>query len=153
MNADAFTDILRRELDGMRGLAALMTEDFAALGSGDHDAIESVTTRKTKLIDHLQRLAEERAAAMRAAGIATTREAMEGWLKASGDGIKVWQELLERTREVQGHHQTHQALLEGLARHNQQAIDLLIRLANPEQTYQADGSTTGGFGARSRGTA
>jgi flagellar biosynthesis/type III secretory pathway chaperone len=55
------------------------------------------------------------------------------------------------TGELQGVHRANQTLLEGLMRHNQQALDLLVRLANPDQVYQADGSTTGSFGPRSRG--
>ncbi|MBU3694554.1 MAG: flagellar protein FlgN [Rhodocyclaceae bacterium] len=153
MSATAFSDILRRELEGMRQLGALLAEEFTALGSGDSEALERAGVRKAELLDRMQKQAAERGAALQAAGVGASREAIEAWLAASGDGLKVWRELLGHTREVQSQQQANHALLEGLMRHNQKALDLLIQLANPQQTYQADGSTSGGFAARSRGSA
>lgn len=155
-SASAFTDILRRELDGMQQLSSILGEEFAAMSSGDADALERVMSGKSAVLTHLQEAASARMAALQAAGVAVSREAVEAWLRAAGgsaDGLVLWQELLQLTREVHGNHQTNQALLEGLMRHNQQALDLLTRLANPDLTYQSDGSTIGSFGKRNRGLA
>lgn len=153
MNTARFNDILSRELAAMQQLATLLSEEFAAMGNGDSDALEALLQRKSALLEQLQRLADERSEGLKVAGVGNTQRAIEDWLKASGDGVRVWRDLLVRTREVQAHQQTNQTLLENLMRCNQRALDLLVRLANPEQTYQADGRTTGGFGSRKRGTA
>lgn len=151
----SFAGILRRELESMQRLSAVLADEFAALGRGDVDALEATLQRKSAVLEELQACAVDRVAALQTAGIAASREAIEAWLKMmQGDGLATWNDLMTRTLEVQGIHQTNQALLEGLARHNQQALELLARLANPDQTYQADGSAGGsGFGPRSRGTA
>jgi len=153
MNTAAFTDILRRELGAIQSLSDLLVEEFAAMGSGNTDVLEDTLKRKAILLEQLQRLSSERVQGLQTAGVSNTQSAIEAWLKNSGEGLRLWQDLMARTREVHKHHQANQALLEGLMRCNQQTLDLLVRLASPEQTYEADGRTTGSFGPRSRGTA
>jgi flagellar biosynthesis/type III secretory pathway chaperone len=150
----AFVGTLRRELDGMRRLSAVLDEEFAALSRGDADALERLMGGKSAVLAELQDAAAARATALQAAGVGASRQVVEIWLKTAGgsdQGLKLWQELMHLTGELQGVHRANQTLLEGLMRHNQQALDLLVRLANPDQVYQADGSTTGSFGPRSRG--
>jgi flagellar biosynthesis/type III secretory pathway chaperone len=150
----AFVGTLRRELDGMRRLSAVLDEEFAALSRGDADALERLMDGKSAVLAELQDAAAARATALQAAGVGASRQVVEIWLKTAGgsdQGLKLWQELMHLTGELQGVHRANQTLLEGLMRHNQQALDLLVRLANPDQVYQADGSTTGSFGPRSRG--
>ena len=155
MSNVAFTTVISRELEGMRRLAAVLAEEFASLGSTDPDALDKVLQRKAGILDELQHCAAERATALRQAGIAADGSAIQAWVAATAGpaGAALWADLMARTREVWVQHQTNTALLEGLMRHNRQSLDLLTRLANPEMTYQADGSTAGGFGTRSRGSA
>jgi len=153
MDTSRFTDILRREFTDMQQLSVLLAEEFEAMGSSDSEALEALLKRKGALLERMQRLADERSEGLRLAGVANTQQAIEDWLKASRDGLEVWRDLLARSREVQAQHQTNQNLLESLTRINRQALDLLVRLANPDQTYRPDGSTTAGFGSRKRGTA
>jgi len=152
----ALAGILRRELDGMQRLSAVLSEEFAALSRGDADALERVMSGKSTVLAELQDAAAARAKALQTAGVAASREAVEAWLKTAGSSdqsLKLWQDLMRLSGEAQGVHRANQTLLEGLMRHNQQALDLLVRLANPDQVYQADGSTTASFGPRSRGQA
>jgi len=153
MSAADFNDILRRELSGMQRLSAILAEEFVTLGRTDPDALDAVLQRKAATLDDLQKCAAERVAVLAAAGVESTSAAVEAWIKANSgtQGAGLWSDLMARTREVHKHHQTNLALLEGLMRHNQQALDLLTRLANPDLTYQADGRTSGSFGTRSRG--
>ncbi len=155
MSAAQFTDILRRELAGMKRLSAILAEEFTTLGRTDPEALDQVLQRKASVLDELQKCAIERSAALSAAGIEASAKAVEAWLQATAGakGAELWGDLMTRTREVHKHHQTNLTLLEGLMRHNRQSLDLLTRLANPDMTYQADGSTSGGFGTRSRGQA
>jgi len=155
MSAPAFADIVRRELDGMQRLAAILTEEFSTLGRTDPDALDAVLQRKAAVLDELQRCAVERATVLASAGVEATNSAIEAWIQATSGtpGAKLWSELMARTREVHSHHQSNLALLEGLMRHNRQSLDLLTRLANPDMTYQADGRTSGNLGTRSRGQA
>jgi len=155
MSAAPFTDILRRELDGMQRLSAILAEEFTTLGSTDPDALDAVLQRKAAILDELQRCATERVTALAAAGIEATAATVEAWVQSTAgtQGARLWNDLLARTREVHSHHQTNLTLLEGLMRHNRQSLDLLTRLASPDLTYGADGSTSGSFGTRSRGQA
>lgn len=155
MSTAHFNDILRRELDGMQRLSAILAEEFSTLGRTDPDALDTVLHRKAAILDDLQKCATERAKTLAAAGVEATSTAVEAWLQASSgaQGTQLWTDLMARTREVHDHHQTNVALLEGLMRNNRQSLDLLTRLANPDLTYQADGKTSGSFGTRSRGQA
>jgi flagellar biosynthesis/type III secretory pathway chaperone len=155
MSTSQFTDILRRELDGMHRLSAILAEEFATLGRTDPDALDQVLQRKAAILDELQRCASERASALSSAGVAASAASIEAWIRTNSgaQGVKLWGDLMSRTREVHNNHQTNLTLLEGLMRHNRQSLDLLTRLANPDLTYQADGSTSGSFGTRSRGQA
>jgi len=154
MSLAPITDILRRELDGMQRLGVVLAEEFAALGRTEPDAVDAVLRRKSAVLKDLQHCAGERAAVLAAAGLADAAD-IEAWLRTSSGepAAALWRDLLSRTREVWTQLQTNSALLEGLLRYNRQSLDLLTRLADPGATYQADGSTAGGFGTRSRGQA
>ncbi|MFZ4498071.1 MAG: flagella synthesis protein FlgN [Burkholderiales bacterium] len=154
MRTAPLEDILRREFDGMQRLGDILAEEFTLLGRSDPDAVDAVLQRKSAILDELQRHANERSVALAATGVAGAAET-EAWLRAhAGEPTAaLWRDLLARTRNVWTQHQTNTTLLEGLMRHNRQTLDLLTRLANPDMTYQADGSTAGGFGTRSRGQA
>lgn len=148
-----FAEIIRREHDGMHQLGAVLAEEFACLGRNDAEALDAVMQRKATLLDDLQRVATERDATLRAAGVAVSRDAVERWLQSTGHGIGEWHALLARTRDIQNQHRLNQTLLESLLRHNQRSLDLLMQMANPDLTYGADGSTSGSLGPRSRGSA
>lgn len=155
MSTAPFLDTLRHELEGMHRLSAILAEEFAGLGSADPDVLDQILRRKAAILDDLQDTARSRAAALAAAGVEASATGVESWLHATAgaQGAKLWTDLLAQTRAVHDLHRTNTALLEGLMRHNRQSLDLLTRLASPDLTYGADGSTSGSFGTRNRGRA
>ncbi len=119
---------------------ALLQREQQALVDADAPALPAIAQEKSKLGEQLNRLANERLAAVAAAGFATDAAGIRLWLAGQPAATAVlWDQLLERARTAQRLNQTNGQLIETRLQHNQQALNALLQAANQAGVYGPDG--------------
>jgi flagella synthesis protein FlgN len=89
----------RRLIDS---LLELMTQEQQFLVGADGDGLAALTPQKAGLVQQMAELAGRRHQALGAAGFGASEAGMQDWLAGRGDAAarRMWDELLERTREA-----------------------------------------------------
>ncbi|PSJ22747.1 flagellar protein FlgN [Halomonas sp. ND22Bw] len=136
---------LQRLLDGqaerLARLGQLLEEEQALLVVGEIDGrrLNALAEEKTAVQQDLEDTEVIRARVQRQLGYA---EGTEGARQAAADAgcLDGWQAMLNQARHIARLNERNGRLLELRMRHNQQMLDYIHRLADPD-TYSADGRT------------
>jgi flagella synthesis protein FlgN len=115
------------ELQLMTALRSLMQEEQACLIQADGATLATLTPEKSRLTQQLMALATQRQQALGAAGCAAEEAGMEVWLERHADGAarRLWQELLELTREAKELNRLNGMLIGKQLSHNQSILNAL----------------------------
>ncbi len=136
---------LQRLLDGqadrLERLGRLLEEEQGLLVEGEIDGqrLNALAAEKAALQQALEETEEARARVQHRLGYA---EGTEGARQAAEDAgcLDGWQAMLDQARRIARLNERNGRLLELRMRHNQQMLDTIHRLADPD-TYSADGRT------------
>ncbi len=95
-------ECLRAEHAVIAELLELMKQEQASLIAADVDALTRLTEQKNQLVQRASALAQQRHAALAAAGFAAREEGMQDWLaNVSRDDVRqAWEKLLDITRSA-----------------------------------------------------
>lgn len=135
-------NLLLEEVAQLRGFLDLLENEQQALIGGDVERLLPLAAEKNDLLRRLAQLGEARGKALLAAGLATDRQGMEGWLERHPEpaGAKrVWQELLTLAEKAGALNQTNGKLIATRLANNQQALSTLMAAANQAALYGPDG--------------
>lgn len=133
--------LIEKQGHRLAGLKTLLEEEQGLLIAGDIDGkrLQAVAEEKTRLQDDLEATETLRAKVQERLGYATGQE---GARQAAEDAdcLPLWQALLDEAAEVSQLNERNGRLLELRMTHNQQMLDYIHRLADPD-VYAADGRT------------
>ncbi|QFT86658.1 FlgN protein [Halomonas sp. THAF12] len=133
--------LLGGQAERLAGLGRLLEEEQSLLVAGEIDGrrLNALADEKTALQQALEETEETRARVQRQLGYA---EGIEGARQAAADAgcLDGWQTMLDHARQIARLNERNGRLLALRMRHNQQMLDYIHRLADPD-TYSADGRT------------
>jgi flagella synthesis protein FlgN len=148
-------NLLLEEVAQLRDFLDLLENEQQALVGGDVERLLPLAAEKNDLLRRLAQLGEARGKALLAAGLATDRQGMEGWLERHpepGGAKRVWQELLTLAGKASALNQTNGKLIATRLANNQQALSTLMAAANQAALYGPDGQARPVGGGRSLGS-
>lgn len=120
----------------------LLEEEQRILVNGGKDELPPVTANKTKLLEDLLRLSDQRTSFMKAAGLSFEPEALSRWISQQNTEAKaLWQQCLDLAKQAKRLNDLNGRLVAERLSGNQQAIHTLMAEANQPATYGPDGQT------------
>ena len=120
----------------------LLEEEQRILVNGGKDELPPVTANKTKLLEELLRLSEQRTSFMKTTGLSLEPEALSRWVSQQNAEAKtLWQQCLELAKQAKRLNDLNGRLVAERLSGNQQAIRTLMAEANQPATYGPDGQT------------
>ena len=135
---------LQTEKQVFEAFVGLLEEEQGILVNGRKDELSSNTTKKTKALEELQRLSDQRTNFMRTAGISLEPVGLTSWIAGQNPEAKVlWDQCLDLAKRAKRLNDLNGRLLAERLSGNQQAIHTLMTEANQPATYGPDGQTRG----------
>jgi flagella synthesis protein FlgN len=148
---------LQQEQAALDQFIELLQQEQAALVAADVDKLQSLSELKQQLSEHLNTLAQQRAAQWERAGFSNDAAGTRAWLATQPPSIvDTWNKLLSTAQTARDLNQTNGQLIQTHMQHNQEALAVLLGAANRLDVYGADGqplSSPGSGGQRIIGKA
>lgn len=126
-----------------RMLLDLLKKEQSQLVAADIAALTALTEEKTRLLARMSELAEERHAALAAAGFAATEQGMQSWLDTlqPPTARQSWSELLEVAKAAKELNRTNGMLIGKHMARNQGALNVLKGGQPGQALYGPDGQS------------
>lgn len=135
---------LAREIAAFAALRDVLRAEQDALRRVDPDALADLVPRKLAALSVVDRLARERAEALRQRPVTANATLVERWLGGAPADAAIAaraDELIALAQEAFSLNGTNQRLAEAQQRYFERAADALRRAAGQDVTYRADGRT------------
>jgi len=144
-------DTLTRELQCLQALEQNLAQERAALLAQESAALEQAVTAKRNLLVQAQRLAAERTALLRSAGLPETGAGMTTLLERSGAAAELretWAELLRLASVCRDQNRHNGSIVEQGLHHVQRTLNVLRGQPAEAPVYGRGGRTSNGAGSR-----
>ena len=154
----AFVSALRAELAGFRELQQILLAEQDCLLRADAQALPELVEVKSRHIERLHALADQRAGYLGALALAPGGKGMRAWLAdhAGADQRELaalWQQLVDAAAEARALNDRNGGLIGARLNHNQAALAALQSAARSLSTYGSDGQPQLPTGQRELGRA
>ena len=143
ISATDFISRLNAERDGLNSLVTLLETEQKILVDGNTEQLLTLSDSKTRAVYELTTLANERKKILREHDAEIKARGVVAWLQTyAPNSLTVWQEIQKLVEQMQNLNRINGALIQTKLRNNQQALTILLNVANSAQgLYGADGQT------------
>ena len=141
--ATDFISRLNAERDGLNSLVTLLETEQKILVDGNTEQLLTLSDSKTRAVYELTTLANERKKILREHDAEIKTRGVVTWVQTyAPNSLTVWQEIQKLVEQMQNLNRINGALIQTKLRNNQQALTILLNVANSAQgLYGADGQT------------
>ena len=144
MNDHVAEGLLKEKL-ALEGFINILNQEQAALIDGDSDQVLKLSEQKSIFVDQLNRFESQRQPQFNAFLLKEQMVTYNSWIADLDDSAKViWDELLSLAKVAHRINQINGELIQTHLQNNQQALTLLMSLANRANLYGADGQSKPG---------
>ena len=126
---------LRAEHDALQSFLAVLENEQRTLLSGQTETLIDLADHKTRLVEQLTQLAEQRRKLQPAPGVAPAG-------KEDGGSRQLWTAIRQMASRAEQLNRTNGELIQIKLRHNQQALTVLHNAAQSATLYGPDGQTS-----------
>lgn len=147
----AVADLLSAEIEALKRLVALMSEEQDALKAAQAESLPALSQTKIELIGELNALELQRNAGIGAPLGVDPKKAMQDWLAqhAADSGLKIrWDEVLNLAQEAKNLNQINGKLLALHLTRTSEALDVLTIRQAGSSLYGSNGQTNPLTGSR-----
>lgn len=139
--AQRLARLIQEERTGLQGFIALLRREEALLIATQIDALASLAEEKTALYRTLQRLSDERVVMFARLGAAVNDANIRVVLADLPDALGAWQEVVSLAAEARERNRVNGQLITERLQNNQQALSVLLAVAEHPQIYGPDGQS------------
>jgi flagellar biosynthesis/type III secretory pathway chaperone len=145
-------NLLQDELKLTGEFETVLTNEYRSIAERDIAALEQIIAEKTRLLDQLAGLEEQRRQTLEDAEFGSGHTAMVDclcWCDPQRELNSLWQQLQSRARTCHHMNRRNQQLVELCSRHAREILYLLRGEEAGQETYQADGEAEHRHSSRS----
>ena len=147
----AVARILDQEIELVSHFLLLLKQEQDALKTGDPAPLPEIAEKKSRLVDQLNNVENERNRSLGEPYYNQGRNGMAGWLAANpsaADCARRWEKLIELARESRLMHQLNSRLLALHLNRTDEALAVLTRRHAENTLYGSNGQTSQFTGSR-----
>jgi flagella synthesis protein FlgN len=134
--------ILKQELAALKQFKEILTREQNALITADIDLITKIAEEKSRHADFLNGISAQRTAAIQQAGFGLDAISFNSWkLSLPPTEADLMATIVEDAKAAQQLNETNGKLINTHLKHNQQAVNVLLRAVGQSEVYGADGQT------------
>ncbi len=138
-DATEFTAALLDEKNTIQIFIEILKKEEDALVQGKIDDVDFLASDKTRLVEKLTQLGEQRSQYLLSQGLSTDSAGMNEWLEKHVDAQTLWNELLQLAKNAKQINQTNGLVISAQLQHNQRAFSALQSAAGNISMYGPKG--------------
>lgn len=142
-NPTEFYAVLMDEKNTIQRFIEILKKEEDALVQGNIDDVDFLASDKTRLVEKLIQLGEQRSQYLLTQGLSTDSAGMNEWLAKhavnNSDAQKLWNELLLLAKNAKQINQTNGLIISSQLQHNQRAFSALQSAAGNISMYGPKG--------------
>lgn len=145
-----FNQILATELEAVQRFVGLLKREQEILKNVTLDNLDELTAEKSRLIEELNSIGQQRNACMTQLGITENRDSIEAWLKQQKNPqlSLAWKNLTLLAQEAKILNELNGQCIALLARNNRQLLDTVTGQKARQILYGPDGQASNESGSR-----